>query len=43
MSPKPSFSAVKRVFFTPIDHKKFMELRDNTQQQILRVNPFNIR
>jgi hypothetical protein len=43
MSPKPSFSAVKRVFFTPVDHKKFSELRDNTERQILRVDLFNIR
>ncbi|WP_272946695.1 hypothetical protein [Arthrobacter sp. ERGS1:01] len=43
MKKKRSLSAVKRVFFTPVDHQKFVELRESTQQQIMRVDLFNIR
>ncbi|GAA4655860.1 hypothetical protein GCM10025779_17840 [Arthrobacter cryoconiti] len=43
MSPKPTFSSIKRVFFTPVDDRKFKEMRDLQEQRILRVDLFNIR
>jgi len=43
MKPKPSLSSIKRVFFTPVNHQKFTELREQQERQILRVDLFNIR
>jgi len=36
-------SAVKRVFFAPVDQEKFDRMRERTQQDIMRVDLFNIR
>ncbi|WP_218063921.1 hypothetical protein [Arthrobacter wenxiniae] len=43
LNPKPQFSAIKRVFFTPVDQRKFNEMRDRQQREILRIDLFNIR
>ncbi|MDJ0315055.1 hypothetical protein [Arthrobacter sp. H35-D1] len=43
MSPKPTKSSIKRIFFTPIDDRKFNELRDRHYREIVRVDLFNIR
>ncbi len=37
------FSAVKRVFFAPVDQRKFEQLRDRTQQDLMQINWYNIR
>ncbi|WP_269937709.1 hypothetical protein [Arthrobacter sp. HY1533] len=36
-------SAVKRVFFAPVDQEKFERMRGNLQQDMIRVDLFNIR
>lgn len=36
-------SAVKRVFFAPVDQQKFDRMRERTQQDIMRVDLFNLR
>lgn len=36
-------SAVKRVFFTPMDQEKFDRMRERTQRDIMRVDLFNLR
>lgn len=36
-------SAVKRVFFAPVDQEKFERMRENLQQDMIRVDLFNIR
>lgn len=36
-------SAMKRVFFAPVDQQKFDRMRARTQQDIMRVDLFNIR
>ncbi|WP_256127904.1 MULTISPECIES: hypothetical protein [unclassified Arthrobacter] len=43
MNPRPQFSALKRVFFTPVDQQKFNAMRDRQQREILRMDLFNIR
>ncbi|WP_181034203.1 hypothetical protein [Arthrobacter sp. GMC3] len=47
MKPESSrpvrLSSLRRVFFAPVDQQKFDEMRDRTQEQILRVDLFNIR
>lgn len=43
MKSRQSFSAVKRVFFAPVDQQKFNEMRDRQERQILRLDLFNIR
>ncbi len=36
-------SVVKRVFFAPVEQQKFDRMRERTQQDIMRVDLFNIR
>lgn len=36
-------SAVKRVFFAPVDQEKFDRMRELAQQDMTRVDLFNIR
>lgn len=43
MNPKPTKSSIKRIFFTPVDHQKFVELRERQYREIVRVDLFNIR
>jgi len=43
MKPKPSLSSIKRIFFSPVNEEKFVELRDRDRQQIQQVDLFNIR
>lgn len=43
MNPKPIKSSIKRIFFTPVDHQKFTELRERQYRDIVRVDLFNIR
>ncbi|WP_449373151.1 hypothetical protein [Arthrobacter psychrolactophilus] len=43
MSPKPLKSAIKRVFFTPIDQEKFNQMRERQYREIVRVDLFNLR
>lgn len=43
-SPYPGrLSAVKRVFFAPVDQERFNRMRDRTQQDLIRIDLFNIR
>lgn len=43
LKSRQTISAVKRVFFAPVDHRKFNEMREQQQRQILRIDLFNIR
>ncbi|MGO4384390.1 hypothetical protein [Specibacter sp. RAF43] len=43
MTPKPSLSSIKRVFFSPVSEQKLGEMRDRQEREILRVDLFNIR
>lgn len=36
-------SAVKRVFFAPVDQERFDRMRERTQQDLIRIDLFNIR
>ena len=43
LTSRQSPSAVKRVFFAPVDQQKFNVMRDRQERQVLRVDLFNIR
>lgn len=43
MTQKPSYSAIKRVFFAPVDHQKFLELKERQQQEMAKAGLFSIR
>jgi len=43
-SSRPTrMTSLRRVFFAPVNQQKFDEMRDRTQEQIMRVDLFNIR
>ncbi|NYE95952.1 hypothetical protein FHU41_002202 [Psychromicrobium silvestre] len=43
MSPMPSISSIKRIFFTPIDAERIQQHRDRVETDFRNMNIMNIR
>lgn len=43
MSPFPSKSTIRRIFFSPINEKQIARTRERVQNDLNQMNIFNIR
>lgn len=43
MSPMPSISSIKRIFFSPIDAERIKRQRDRVENDFRSMNLMNIR